>query len=207
MDEQHEITDENTAKDTDAKTVKYTGHAPDKPILKDAKTGKFIAGTGSSGKGGRKKGSKDRVSQQLVDIAQSLMERRGAELLEEVADRAPEQALALITKIIPASELQKLFEEDRAGVKGDQPVQVNIGVVSGPERLSDGRTAQQVEDQQRGLIDRIKPSETAPENVIEGEVAPPWDEPSEPTNQPTRDTQDDLAARAERERIRRQTRL
>ena len=164
--EDSDIKAEDNGKITAENTVEYTGHAPDKPILKDVKTGKFIKGTGSSGKGGRKPGSKDRVSQQLLDIAQSLMERRGAELLEEVADRAPEQALALITKIIPASELQKLFEEERSGQKSGQPVQINIGVVKGPERLSDGRSQQDIDDRQRGLTQRIERASEPVERVV-----------------------------------------
>lgn len=185
--EDSDIIDADTDKITDVQTVEYTVEGQDKPLLKDKKTGKFVAGTGSSGKGGRKPGSKDRVSQQLVDIAQSLMERRGAELLEEVADRAPEQALALITKIIPASELQKLFEEDRAGQKGDQPVQVNIGVVRATERLQDTRSQAQIETRQRGLESRIERVTEPVEDVVS-----------------TQDDRDEEAAREARERAARQ---
>ena len=191
MDEQHEITDENTATDTDTKTVKYTGHAPDKPILKDAKTGKFIAGTGSSGKGGRKKGSRDRVSQAMVDLATELVADRGRELFHEMADRDPAQALALVSKIISPEELRAVYAEERQEEK-NQPQEVRINLVSsGSPRLSDSRTQGQIEDQQRGLnspVERIKHEPEAATDVVADQVAAEVDE----------------AAEAEKERVARQ---
>ena len=116
---------------TGAKTVKYSGASPDKPILKDAKSGKFIAGTGNSGKGGRKKGSKDRVSQAMVDLATELVANRGSELFIEMADRDPAQALALVAKIIPPEEMRHLFSEDRAETES-KDTNVTISLVNAP---------------------------------------------------------------------------
>ena len=173
---------------TGAKTVKYSGASPDKPILKDAKTGKFIAGTGTSGKGGRKKGSKDRVSQAMVDLATELVANRGSELFAEMADRDPAQALALVTKIIPPEEMRALFSEDRVAAE-TQDTNVTINLVSAPSpRLSDSRSDQQITDTQRGL--------TRPVERIE--------KPSEDAVVATQVDADEEAARAERERQERQ---
>jgi hypothetical protein len=177
MDNQHEITDENTAGNMDTKTVKYAVEGQEKPLLKDAKTGKFIKGTGSSGKGGRKKGSRDRVSQAMVDLATDLVANRGAELFSEMADRDPAQALALVAKIVPPEEMRKVFEQEREPEKG-RPVQVNIGVVPSPSpRLSDNRSEEEITTRQRGLE---SPVERLPE--------------------PTQETQDEMAAREAREK-------
>ena len=220
MDDQHEIMEENGTEC--ANTEENSVGIPDKesyhkPLKRDPKTGKFIAGTGSRAYlGGRPKGAKDRVSQQLLTVAESLMQRRGAELLEEVADRAPEQALALITKIIPPQELQKLFEEDREGQKRDKANEVTIRVVSAPnDRQIEHRSEQEMLDHQRGLTHRIEPTEDDLKHVIEADDTPPWDEPEEPARpqgeastqtpqEPTRADMDELAAQAARDRAQRQ---
>jgi hypothetical protein len=191
MDNQHEITDENTANNMDTKTVKYAVEGQEKPLLKDAKTGKFIKGTGHSGKGGRKKGSKDRVSQAMVDLATELVADRGAELFHEMADRDPAQALALVAKIISPEELRAVYAQDRAEEK-NTPQDVTIRLVSAPSpRLSDTRSQDDVDARQRGL--------TAPvERLIE---------PSEDAVVATQDEADEEAVRAERERVRRQNEL
>ena len=195
----------------DANTEENSVGIPDKesyhkPLKRDPVTGKFIAGTGSRAYlGGRPKGAKDRVSRQMLDIAQSLLERRGSELLEEVADRAPSEALALITKIIPASELTTLFNEERAEEAGGRDNTVRISVVSAPERLPDGRTAQQLEDQQRGLTTRLSDSQEDRQLTV-------GDSPAEPVS-PSGDRMDagsqepceeELRLLAELERVRKQ---
>jgi hypothetical protein len=177
MDDQHEIMDEETVETvaetepetigtTDVKTVKYAVEGQEKPLLKDAKTGKFIKGTGSSGKGGRKKGSRDRVSQAMVDLATDLVANRGAELFAEMADRDPAQALALVAKIVPPEEMRKVFEEEREPDKGSAQ-QVTINLVSSPSpRLSDNRTSQQIEDRQRGLEAPVERIQRPTEDVV-----------------------------------------
>ena len=185
-------------------TVEYAVEGQEKPLLKDAKTGKFIKGTGHSGKGGRKIGSKDRVSQKLVDIAQSLMERRGAELLEEVADRAPEQALALITKIIPASELTKLFEQDRAETElRDHTININ---------LVGGTSLPRPENAIEAPVQRIKHTPDDLATVISEGAYMATEEPVERAPEPSREDKfravqdaqeeaDRLAVERERERV------
>ena len=58
MDDYNENDGREYGHNTDKKTVKYTGHAPDKPILKDAKdVANLSPALAAAGKGGRKKGS------------------------------------------------------------------------------------------------------------------------------------------------------
>jgi len=84
-----------------------------KPPQRDPVSGQFLPG--NSG-GGRPKGSKDKVSQKLVTLMTELMEKRGEELIGRVADDDPAAALAILTRIVPQAELQRIFldgDEDK----------------------------------------------------------------------------------------------
>ena len=220
MDDHNEImednTVENTANNMDTQDVnsaikadgtqQYDPAEWSKAPKKDPKTGRFIAGTGGSTKGGRPKGSKDRVSQAMVDLATELVADRGRELFHEMADRDPAQALALVSKIISPEELRAVYAEDRKEEK-NQPQEVTINLVSSPSpRLSDRRTDQQIQDNQRGLtspVQRIEsPSQDDLRDVIEAAV----DEPTEPVESP-QEVADREAAEAERQRVARQNAL
>ena len=81
-------------------------------------TGQFLPGNKG---GGRPKGAKDKVSTRLVDLMTDLMERRGEELLERIADTNPSDALAILTRIVPQAELQRIFLDS----DGDNSKQIN----------------------------------------------------------------------------------
>ena len=164
------------------------------PAKRDPVTGKFIAGTGGSLKGGRPKGSKDRVSKAMVDLATELVADRGRELFHEMADRDPAQALALVSKIISPEELRAVYAEER---REEKPAvqEVTIRMVSAPApRLSDDRTEQQIRDNQRGLnspVERLRHEPEADNQVVAEHAR---DEAAE-------------AAQAEKERVARQNAL
>lgn len=82
---------------------------------RDPVTGQFLPGNRG---GGRPKGAKDKVSQRLVTLMTELMEQRGEELIGRVADDDPAAALAILTRIVPQAELQRIFldgDEDKQG--------------------------------------------------------------------------------------------
>jgi len=79
------------------------------PPQRDPVTGHFLPGNRG---GGRPKGSKDKVSQKLVNLMTDLMDRRGHEMLERIADNNPSDALAILTRIIPQAELQRIYSEN-----------------------------------------------------------------------------------------------
>jgi hypothetical protein len=79
------------------------------PPQRDPITGHFLPG--NSG-GGRPKGSKDKVSQKLVNLMTDLMDRRGEEMLERIADSNPSDAMAILTRIIPQAELQRIYSDN-----------------------------------------------------------------------------------------------
>ena len=81
---------------------------------RDPTTGQFLPGNKG---GGRPKGAKDKVSTKLVNLMTDLMESRGEELISRVADSDPAAALAILTRIVPQAELQRIFldgTEDKA---------------------------------------------------------------------------------------------
>jgi hypothetical protein len=56
------------------------------------------------------------VSTKLVKLMTELMEARGEELIGRVADDDPAAALAILTRIVPQAELQRIFldgDEDK----------------------------------------------------------------------------------------------
>ena len=139
-------------------------------------------------KRGRPKGSKDRVSKAMVDLATELVANRGSELFAEMADRDPAQALALVTKIISPEEMRAVFAEDRAEAETHE-TNVNIRLVSAPSpRLSDSRTEQQIQERQRGLEAPVERLTEVSEDAV---VA-------------TQEDANEAAAEAERERVRKQ---
>ena len=198
MDEVRDITDDQTNDTNDANTEEnsvdsHRAPALDRPLKRDPVTGKFIAGTGSRGDlGGRPKGAKDRVSKAMVDLATELVANRGTELFEAMADRDPAQALALVAKIVPPEEMRAVFQEERTGESSNQPIQINIGVVKGPERLPDTRSEASLTAQQRGLGPAPQRIERIAESASTADVVA------------TQEQADEEAAEAERERVRRQ---
>ena len=86
---------------------------------RDPATGQFLPGNKG---GGRPKGAKDKVSTKLVNLMTDLMESRGEELIARVADSDPAAALAILTRIVPQAELQRIFldgEEDKSNENKD----------------------------------------------------------------------------------------
>lgn len=143
-------------------------------------------------KGGRPVGARDKITNQMIRLAEETAAEYGEEMFRRLAKDDPAACLALITRLLPNSDLSKAIEGESEG--GSEITQVNISITPAPsQRLPDSRSQQQIDDRQRGLISRVQPSEDDLRDVIEEAVAAP-----------TVDTRDEEAARAERERVRRQ---
>jgi hypothetical protein len=209
MDDQNEIMEENgidcantseseSIDTNDANTAEkavgsevYNPEEWSSAPLRDPKTGRWAKGTGGSRKGGRPVGARDKITNQMIRLAEETAAEYGEQMFKKLAKDDPAACLALITRLLPNSDLSKAIE----GESGDQDAiqQVTINLVSSPNpRLSDSRTDQQIEDRQRGLE---SPVERLPEPVEEAEVV---------STQEAREAADEDAVRAERERIRRQ---
>jgi len=167
------------------------------PPKKDPKTGRFIAGTGSSLKGGRPKGSKDRVSKAMVDLATDLVRDRGSELFNVMADRDPAQALALVAKIISPEELRAVYAEDRVETEvRDHTININ---------LVGGTSLPRPENAIEAPVQRIKHTPDDLSTVISEGAYMATEEPveraPEPSVQDAQEKADRLAVERERERV------
>ena len=93
---------------------------------RDPKTGQFI--TGWKG-GGRPKGSKDKLNQQVIGTLEKIWAARGDEIIEHLAAEKPEVLAGLVAKLIPQSLAAEAIEGEATG-KGQQDQQVTIKVVT-----------------------------------------------------------------------------
>ncbi|MDA8619850.1 hypothetical protein N9L28_03715 [Luminiphilus sp.] len=89
------------------------------------KTGQFLPGTGGSLKGGRPAGSRDKVTRLMVDLARDVVAEHGQEMFDHLARTDPAACLALVTRLLPASDVSKALDD---GSGGDQPVNVTINL-------------------------------------------------------------------------------
>ena len=85
----------------------------DRNEMRCPETGKFIKGWKG---GGRKKGSKDKLNQQVIGTMERLWAQRGEEIMEHLADTKPEVLAGLIARLIP----QSLAEEAIQGKDSDE---------------------------------------------------------------------------------------
>jgi hypothetical protein len=93
---------------------------------RDPKTGQFI--TGWKG-GGRPKGSKDKLNQQVIGTLEKIWASRGDEIIEHLAAEKPEVLAGLVAKLIPQSLAAEAIEGEATG-KGQADQQVTIKVVT-----------------------------------------------------------------------------
>lgn len=183
-----ETNDTNTANTDDNSVAIPDREAYHRPLKRDPKSGKFLPGTGSRGYlGGRPKGAKDKISTKMIEICSDLVADKGAEILEHLARTDPAAAMAICLKVVPNSEWMQAHTEEREELSGGRDNNVRISVVAAPDRLSDNRSSQQIEDRQRGLESPVERIQRPTEDVVA-----------------TQDDADEDAAEAERERVRKQ---
>lgn len=99
------------------------------PLLRD-ENGRFTKGTGAGLHGGRKPGSRDKITAKMIELAEEMIHERGQEMLERIAEQSPENAWAIALKLIPNLELVQAHQENRTGQKSDQPMSISINLVS-----------------------------------------------------------------------------
>ena len=98
---------------------------------RDPETGQFLKGWKG---GGRPKGAKDKLNQQVIGTMERLWSQRGDEIMEHLADTKPEVLAGLIARLIPQSLAAEAIEGGETE-KGKHNQEVTI------------RLVQQVEDQ------------------------------------------------------------
>ena len=117
---------------------------------RDPETGQFVAGWKG---GGRKKGSKDKLNQQVIGTMEKLWAKRGEEIMEHLADTKPEVLAGLIARLIPQSLAEEAIQGKDSDEISDKNQEVRITLIN------------QVKD------DAALPHTDVPK-LVEGEVIP-----------------------------------
>ena len=89
--------------------------------MRDPKTGKFLKGWKG---GGRKKGSKDKLNQQVIGTLEKIWASRGEEIIEHLAAERPEVLAGLVAKLIP----QSLAAEAISGIEDDSSTNKDVTI-------------------------------------------------------------------------------
>ena len=90
---------------------------------RDPVTGQFVKGWKG---GGRPKGSKDKLNQQVISTMERLWAQRGDEIMEHLAAEKPEVLAGLVAKLIPQSLAAEAIEGEKQNSQADQQVTVRV---------------------------------------------------------------------------------
>ena len=93
---------------------------------RDPVTGQFVKGWKG---GGRPKGSKDKLNQQVIATMERLWKERGDEIMEHLASTKPEVLAGLVARLIPQSLAEEAIQGTE-GEKGQGNQEVTIKVVT-----------------------------------------------------------------------------
>ena len=93
---------------------------------RDPVTGQFVKGWKG---GGRPKGSKDKLNQQVIATMERLWKERGDEIMEHLASTKPEVLAGLVARLIPQSLAEEAIQGTE-GEKGQGNQEVTIRLVS-----------------------------------------------------------------------------
>ena len=91
---------------------------------RDPVTGQFVAGWKG---GGRPKGSKDKLNQQVIATMERLWKERGDEIMEHLASTKPEVLAGLVARLIPQSLAEEAIQGETAeNSQGNQEVTIRL---------------------------------------------------------------------------------
>ena len=150
--------------------LEYDPEVWSKPPKKCPKTGRFIAGTGGSKKGGRPKGSKDKISVQFLQIMEAVIEEQGADMMRRLAEENPAAALAIISRSLPAKAMQDAIDESNKGEDGPITVTINLAPANPKAQLERDkveRLSHLSEDDKDFIRGVVEENVTAPTEMAE----------------------------------------
>ena len=90
---------------------------------RDPETGRFIKGWKG---GGRPKGAKDKLNQQVIGTLERIWQARGDEIIEHLAAEKPEVLAGLVAKLIPQSLAAEAIEGEAQKGQGNQEVTIKV---------------------------------------------------------------------------------
>jgi len=95
----------------------------DRSERRDPKTGQFVAGWKG---GGRPKGSKDKLNQQVISTMERLWSQRGDEIMDHLASEKPEVLAGLVARLIPQALAAEAITGESQENQGDREVTVRV---------------------------------------------------------------------------------
>jgi hypothetical protein len=87
-------------------------------------TGKFLPGTARGP--GRPHGSKGKLNKTVVDTLSAIWEKRGMEVLEELADTNPAALAAIVSRLVPQDMVREAIDGDEAKDKGNTDITIRL---------------------------------------------------------------------------------
>ena len=118
----------------------------DRNAMRCKETGQFIKGWKG---GGRKKGSKDKLNQQVIATMERLWSQRGDEIMDHLASEKPEVLAGLVARLIPQSLAAEAITGEAEKAQANQDVTIRL-----------------VSDQRHEVL---------PSREVQGELMPPKD--------------------------------
>ena len=110
--------------DNEALPVAMSEDKPlDKPVLRGP-DGKFLPGTARGP--GRPHGSKGKLNKTVVDTLSAIWEKRGMEVLEELADTNPAALAAIVSRLVPADMVREAITGDEAKEKANTDITIRL---------------------------------------------------------------------------------
>ena len=93
-------------------------------VLRDPVTGKFLPGTARGP--GRPHGSKGKLNKTVVETLSAIWERRGMEVLEELADTNPAALAAIVSRLVPQDMVREAIDGDEAKEKANTDITIRL---------------------------------------------------------------------------------
>ena len=87
-------------------------------------TGKFLPGTARGP--GRPHGSKGKLNKTVVDTLSAIWERRGMEVLEELADTNPAALAAIVSRLVPQDMVREAIDGDEAKTPANTDITIRL---------------------------------------------------------------------------------
>ena len=119
----------NSADNVAGNTVEYDPEEWTKPPKKCPKTGRFLPGTGVSRKGGRPHGSRDKITTTMLSMATATLEESGERMWRDLSATDPMACLALISKLLPSSDLSEAIQGTGDGANTDRLRDITVRLV------------------------------------------------------------------------------
>ena len=96
----------------------------DAKVLRDPVTGKFLPGTARGP--GRPHGSKGKLNKTVVDTLSAIWEKRGMEVLEELADTNPAALAAIVSRLVPQDMVREAISGEEGKQQGNQDITIRL---------------------------------------------------------------------------------